>query len=295
MENSQGGAFAVAQPVWLADLVVETKWENEGRKWSCKERQKHPTKETDSTERTEDGGATRARNELLKMLMFFRDNYSTMLQIYNAAIMLVPADVQDEFHAAVVGRASIATLNQMWMTGRLICRIGGAQSTQASTTKNVPRIMSRPFEMLDILSHVPCAPRQERTSTSRITAEKQSAHAKRVRSDRRRVQKKFFKDNDISVPDAEDTAPNDAGLLAPVTSARANFVEKWCKFCASLRSALQRCGALGVCPLPIGSRKLVQTCTKTVEGLEKNRTLPCRRFLPFYPLSSIITCLRVLL
>ena len=40
------------------------------------------------------------------MLLFFRDNYNSMPQIYNAAIMLVPADVQDEFHAAVVHNKS---------------------------------------------------------------------------------------------------------------------------------------------------------------------------------------------
>ena len=55
-------------------------------------------------------GATRARNELVKNLIFFRDNYKTMPQIYNAAIMLVPVDLQDEFYAAAIGRSSIAGL-----------------------------------------------------------------------------------------------------------------------------------------------------------------------------------------
>ena len=66
-----------------------------------------------------------------------------------------------------------------------------------------------------------------------------------VRRDRRRPRKKFFQDNDIPAPESADIAPNDAGLPAAVTSARAGFVERWCKFgswgmCSTCHSLLPR-------------------------------------------------------
>ena len=83
-------------------------------------------------------GATRSRDEILKMLTFFRDHYQSMPQVYNAAIMLVPADVQDEFHAAVVGRASIATLKANVDDWKTLLQDRGAPSMRVSPQRTSP-------------------------------------------------------------------------------------------------------------------------------------------------------------
>ena len=101
-------------------------------------------------------GATRSRDEVLKMLTFFRDHYQTMPQVYNAAIMLVPADLQDEFHAAVVGRASIATLQanvDNWKT-HLQDR-GGSISTSQPHRERPPNDFEAPRDAPNLVSMSP--------------------------------------------------------------------------------------------------------------------------------------------
>ena len=51
-----------------------------------------------------------------------------------------------------------------------------------------------------------------------LTAADAKKHKKRVKADRKRVQKKFFEAHDIEAPPGEDIAENDAGLPAPAQS-----------------------------------------------------------------------------
>ena len=69
-----------------------------------------------------------------------------------------------------------------------------------------------------------------------LSNEEVTAYKKRRKADRNRVEKKFFTDNQLPKPEARDIADNDAGLPPAVSSARATFVEQWCKF-----------GSLGIC------------------------------------------------
>ena len=63
-----------------------------------------------------------------------------------------------------------------------------------------------------------------------LTAADAKKHKKRVKADRKRVQKKFFEAHDIEAPPGEDIAENDAGLPAPARSEQGRFVELWAKF-----------------------------------------------------------------
>ena len=82
-----------------------------------------------------------------------------------------------------------------------------------------------------------------------------TAYKKRRAADRTRVAKKFFLDNDLPKPEAKDIADNDAGLPMPTVSARAAFVEQWCKF--GSWAICKKCSSLQPRPLePVDTRRV---------------------------------------
>ena len=84
-----------------------------------------------------------------------------------------------------------------------------------------------------------------------------TAYKKRRTADRKRVEKKFFLDNELPKPEAKDIAKNDAGLPAAASSDRAAFVEHWCKF--GSWGICRKCHSLQPRPLePIDARRVAQ-------------------------------------
>ena len=108
-----------------------------------------------------------------------------------------------------------------------------------------------------------------------------TAYKKRRKADRNRVEKKFFVDNGLPAPQPEDIAANDAGLPRARTSARATFVEQWCKFGSF--AICKQCRSLQPRPLePIDTRRVapVEMTAKACKQCRAGQWVPQPEDIP---------------
>lgn len=152
----------------------------------------------------------RGRQNVTQSLKAFRGEYEGKPRVYNSALLRVPDEWRDKFHATALKSKRVQAARPRGSPVE-------AQATSvAAAWKEALTSRKRAFQHL---------------SNEEVTAYK-----KRRKADRNRVEKKFFTDNQLPKPEAVDVAENDAGLPPAVSSARAAFLEKWCKF-----------GSLGIC------------------------------------------------
>ena len=136
----------------------------------------------------------KGRAAITKALRVFRSVYDANPCVYNAALLRIPEEkMQDEFHKKVLKNAVNKTV--------------GVQESWHTLLHN------------------------HRKRAFRDLGSKASEQvAKRVKTDRKRVQQKFFEVNHLPPPqEVDDIAPNDCGLPAAALSGRAAAVETWCK------------------------------------------------------------------
>ena len=150
------------------------------------------------------------RNTITRYLKAFRAEYVSKSHVYNSAMMLVPDEWRDKFHEQALKRTRGKPARPRNAT------VDAQANTLAAAWKDALASRKRAFKDLN---------NQEVT-----------AYKKRRKADRNRVEKKFFADNQLPTPEAVDIAENDAGLPPAMSSERAAFVEKWCKF-----------GSFGIC------------------------------------------------
>ena len=134
------------------------------------------------------------RANVTKALRLFRGVYDQNPCIYNAALLRIPEEkLQSEFHEKV--------------------------------TKDVAKKTVSIQEGWDALLQ------NHRKRAFRDLGSKASEQvAKRIKSDRKRVEHKFFEVNHLTPPtEVDDIAANDCGLPAAGLSDRAVAVESWCK------------------------------------------------------------------
>eukprot|EP00435_Cladocopium_sp_Y103_P058025 s1844_g20.t1 len=158
----------------------------------------HPEKMTEACDTA--GG----RKNITRSLKFFRSHYESHSNVYNSAMMLVPEEWREKFHeAALKPKRSKPARPRKAPCSKQSETAGKAWETALASRK-------RAFQSLN--------------------SKEVTAYKKRRTADRNRVAKKFFLDNQLPLPEANDIAKNDAGLPAASFSDRAAFVEQWCKF-----------------------------------------------------------------
>ena len=161
-----------------------------------------------STEKmTEACDTARGRQNVTQALKAFRAHYETHNHVYNSALLRVPDEWRDTFHAAALKSK----------------RGKAAQPRGPRAAPAEDRRKKTAEEWTDMLAH-------RKRAFSDLRSEEVTAYKKRRKADRNRVEKKFFVDNDLPKPEAADIAPNDCGMPAASTSERATFTELWCKY-----------------------------------------------------------------
>ena len=158
----------------------------------------------------------RGRQNITAALKAFRTEYESKSHVYNAALMLVPDEWRDNFHEQALKSKRGKPAQPGQPRGPRNATVDTQATSVATAWKDALGSRKRAFKDL---------------SNEEVTAYK-----KRRKADRNRVEKKFFTDNKLPKPEAKDIAENDAGLPPAISSARATFVEQWCKF-----------GSLGIC------------------------------------------------
>ena len=147
----------------------------------------------------------RGRQNATQALKAFRAYYDTHSHVYNSAMMLVPDEWRETFHAE-------------------------ALKPKRGKSKK-PRKAASPQQAQRVAEDWTAALDNRKRSLADLSSEEVTAYKKRRKADRNRVEKKFFLDNDLPKPDAvADIAKNDCGLPAACSTERAAFVEQWCKF-----------------------------------------------------------------
>eukprot|EP00434_Breviolum_minutum_P025100 symbB.v1.2.022173.t1/scaffold1915.1/size133927/1 len=134
------------------------------------------------------------------------------------------------------------------------CRQGGCDALN--------RKRSLPKRQAPVAQHAESAAKQWQTALESrkrafkdVGSKEVTAYKKRRKADRNRVEKKFFVDHDLPKPQAEDIAPNDAGLPRVATSSQAAFVGQWCKF--GSWAICKQCHSLQPRPLePVDTRRV---------------------------------------
>ena len=174
----------------------------------------------------------RGRQRITRSLKSFRAVYQERPHIYNVAMMRVPDEWRDAFHAAAMeGRRKPARQPR------------GAPVSVQTTTVNE--------EWQQLLTN-------RKRAFKQLGSKEVTAYKKRRTADRSRVVKKFFLDNDLPAPEEPtDVAPNDCGTPSPLTSDRAKFVELWCKL--GSWGVCKDCRSLQPRPLePIDTRRVAK-------------------------------------
>ena len=144
----------------------------------------------------------RGRQRVTRSLKAFRTVYQERPHVYNAAMMRIPDEWRDTFHAAA-------------LEGRRQPVRTAPVSAQSATVK---------AEWQQLLA-------SRKRAFKKLGSKEVTAYKKRRTADRNRVAKKFFLDNDLPAPEEPaDVAPNDCGTPSPAISDRAKFTEVWCKF-----------------------------------------------------------------
>ena len=173
--------------------------------------------------------STGGRKSITRSLKTFRANYQQHSYVYNAALMRVPEEWRDKFHAEA--------LKEKRRPAKKPCNAEVAVQAQATAETWKAALGDR------------------KRAFSSLGSKAVTAYKKRCKADRNRVEKKFFLDNGLPPPQPEDIAANDAGLPRAATSTRATFVEQWCKFGSF--AICKQCRSLQPRPLePIETRRV---------------------------------------
>ena len=162
------------------------------------------------------------RSNILGNLKKLRAVYEEKPHIYNSALLRVPDARREEIHKKVAADT----------------RPRAAARRERAKPKPAPARAARTSWATALASR--------KRAWRPLTAAEAKKYKKRVKTDRKRVQQKFFEAHDIEAPPAEDIADNDAGLPAPARSEQGRFVELWAKFgswgiCKDCRSLQPRC------------------------------------------------------
>ena len=161
-----------------------------------------------STEKMAEACATiKGRANITQSLRAFRAHYETHNYVYNSALLRVPEEWHETFHAAALKSKR----------GKAVQPRGPRAAPAEDGRKKTAE------EWRDMLVH-------RKRAFSDLRSEEVTAYKKRRKADRNRVEKKFFTDNDLPKAEAADIAPNDCGMPAANTSERARFTELWCKY-----------------------------------------------------------------
>ena len=176
--------------------------------------------------------SVKGRKDITRGLKAFRANYKQHSYVYNAALMRVPEEWREKFHAEALKEKRGQPKEKRQPRK---AEASGQAQVAAETWKAALGDRKRAFSSL---------------GSKAVTAYK-----KRRKADRNRVEKKFFLDNGLPTPQPEDIAENDAGLPRASSSTRATFVEQWCKFGSF--AICKQCRSLQPRPLePIDTRRV---------------------------------------
>lgn len=187
--------------------------------------------------------SVKGRKDITRGLKAFRASYEQHSYVYNAALMRVPEEWQDKFHAEA--------LKEKRGPARKPRNAEVAVQAQATAETWKAALCDR------------------KRAFSSLGSRAVTAYKKRRKADRNRVEKKFFLDNGLPAPQPEDIAENDAGLPRATTSTRATFVEQWCKFGSF--AICKQCRSLQPRPLePIDTRR-VAPAEMTVKACKQCR------------------------
>ena len=169
----------------------------------------------------------KGRSHVTRSLKAFRSQYEQQNYVYYAAILRVPDEWREKFHTKA--------LKQKRGTPKRQAPVAQHAASAARRWKDVLVSRKRAF--------------------SSLGSKEVTAYKKRRAADRNRVAKKFFLDNDLPQPEADDIAENECGLPMPATSERAAFVEQWCKF--GSWAICKECRSLQPRPLePVDTRRV---------------------------------------
>ena len=200
--------------------------------------------------------SVKGRSNITKALKAYRANYEKRNYVYNAALLRVPEEWRDKFHAEAL-KGKRGQPKEKRQPRKAEASVQGQASAEAWKAALLDR--KRAFSSL---------------GSKAVTAYK-----KRCTADRTRVAKKFFLDNGLPAPQPEDIAENDAGLPRATTSTRATFVEHWCKFgsfaiCKQCRSLQPRplefysyCGRVTVLSCLGHVRVICESCPSSLRHL----------------------------
>lgn len=205
---------------------------------------------------TEDCGTIQGRKRITQSLKAFRAHYETHSHVYNSALLRVPDEWRETFHAQ-------------------------ALKTKRGKSKK-PRSAASPEQAKKVAEDWRAALCSRKRAFADLSSEEVTAYKKRRKADRNRVEKKFFLDNDIPKPEvADDVAKNDCGLPAACSTERAAFVEQWCKLgswgiCKQCRSVQPR-------PMePLDTRRVApaEITAKACKQCRKGNWVPQREEIP---------------
>ena len=169
------------------------------------------------------------RKSISRSLKAFRASYERHSYVYNAAMLRVPEEWREKFHAEAL--------------------------KEKRTQPRRPRNAAVDQQVKTAAEAWQAALGSRKRAFKELGSKEVTAYKKRRAADRTRVAKKFFLDNDLPKPEATDIADNDAGLPMPTVSVRAAFVEQWCKF--GSWAICKKCSSLQPRPLePVDTRRV---------------------------------------
>ncbi len=202
--------------------------------------------------------SVKGRKDISRGLKTFRANYEQDSYVYNAALMRVPEEWRDKFHTEAL-----------------------KEKRGEPKQKRQPRKAEASVQQLATAEAWKAALVDRKRAFSSLGSKEVTAYKKRRKADRNRVEKKFFLDNGLPTPQAEDIAGNDAGLPRATTSSRATFVEQWCKFGSF--GICKQCRSLQPRPLePIDARRVAQAeiTAKTCKQCRAGQWIPQPEDIP---------------
>ena len=199
--------------------------------------------------------SVKGRSHITRGLKAFRAKYEKHNYVYNAALLRVPEEWRDTFHAEALKE-----------------KRGPARK---------PRNAEVSVQVQATAETWKAALADRKRAFSSLGSKAVTAYKKRRKADRNRVEKKFFLDNGLPAPQPEDIAENDAGLPRATTSSRAAFVEQWCKFGSF--AICKQCRSLQPRPLePIDTRRVapVEMTAKACKQCRAGQWVPQPEDIP---------------
>ena len=203
--------------------------------------------------------SVKGRANITAALKAFRAEYDQYSHVYNAAILRIPDERRESFHAKALKEKR------------------GPPKWQAPVSQHA--------EAAANVWTVVLASRKR--AFSNLGSKEVTAYKKRRAADRNRVAKKFFLDNGLPQPAAKGISENDSGLPEPASSQRAAFVEQWCKF--GSWAMCKDCHSLQPRPLePVDTRRVAaaQMTAKACKQCKAKHWVPQPEDIP-HPLRKL--------